>query len=214
MQHRNLFSIIIAAVASLSIAAPAAADCEPHWDTAAGNPGMNGPVFALTVGDIGSGPTLYTGGQFTQSGPNTLNYVGRWEPGVSQWLPLGSGTNNVVNAVKVFGSSLYVGGAFWFGDNPNKANHSIAHWNGSQWLMLAGGIKCCGHVRALEVFDDGAGDGRQCKVQSGCDAEVQPQQQDDDGDDQRDDCNRPCVHWNAPLGLGGRPMTAPTTQII
>jgi hypothetical protein len=75
--------------------------------------GMSGPpqgpypgVFALAV----SGGDLYVGGNFTNAGGNTANYIAKWDG--ANWTMLGSGINSQVQALAVQGSDLYVGGTF------------------------------------------------------------------------------------------------------
>ncbi len=102
--------------------------------------GFNSQVRALTVHDDGSGPALYAGGTFTQSGNIAVQHVARWDG--SNWSPVGTGTNSPVDALHsveyLSGPILYAGGSFTqAGSQPAKR---IAQWNGSSWSPLAGGL--------------------------------------------------------------------------
>lgn len=100
--------------------------------------GVTAYVSALAV----CNNDLYVGGYFTTLGDGTLvNYVAKWNG--SQWstLPSGgsAGVNNVVFAISVDNTDIYVGGSFTtLGDGTTPANR-IAKWNGSQWSTLENG---------------------------------------------------------------------------
>ncbi len=141
-----------------------------RWDGSEWSPlsgpsgtGVSGLVRALTVFDDGSGPALYAGGSFTTAGGVTVNRLARWNG--SEWSPLtdagGTGVNGRVDTLTAFddgfGPALYAGGNFTTagGETVNQ----IARWDGSSWSPLSGpgGTGVNGMVRALTVFDDGAG---------------------------------------------------------
>ena len=117
--------------------------------------GMNDIVRALTVFDDGTGPALYTGGNFTTAGNGLANHVAKWDG--TGWSTLGNGVDRAVLGLAVFddgtGPALYAGGNFTTaGGGP--ANF-IAKWDGTQWYPLGSGMNDI--VRALAVFDDGTG---------------------------------------------------------
>jgi len=123
--------------------------------------GANPLVHALAVFDDGggSGPALYAGGQFTTAGGEEANNIAKWDG--STWAPLGSGTDEPVQVLRVFdggsegGSALYAGGFFTVAGGV-EANQ-IAKWDGDAWSALGSGMS--GRVDALTAFDDGGGDG-------------------------------------------------------
>lgn len=130
-------------------------------------------VRVFAVFDDGQGPALYAGGSFETAGGVTVNSIAKWTG--STWQPLtgpaGTGvtlfdanSNELpggVSAMAVFddgtGPALYVGGTFSRAGGVTA--WSIARWNGSQWSPVTGsaGQGTNGRIRALEVYDDGAG---------------------------------------------------------
>lgn len=129
------------------------------WDgvswSAVGN-GVNSDVEALVI----SGSDVYAGGRFTQlcgnatctSGNVSANRVAKWNG--AAWSAVGFGTNEVVNALAVIGSELYVAGHFTkvCGDTSCSSGlattmNRIAKWDGSNWSALDFGVSW--HVLAL-----------------------------------------------------------------
>ena len=117
-------------------------------------------VNDLAVFDDGSGPALYAGGRFTQSGAQLVSSVARWDGAL--WQPVGSGlagpgTFGQVYDLEVFddgqGPELYAAGFF------NSPALGVARWNGQAWLDLDQGLGGfpTADARALRVFDDGSG---------------------------------------------------------
>jgi hypothetical protein len=139
-----------------------AASYVARWDGASWSPlgtGMNSVVNALTVFDDGSGPALYAGGMFTSAGGGSASRIARWSGSV--WSPVGSGISGTVEALAVYddggGPALHVGGRFKVAGGVG-ASH-VARWDGSIWSPLGTGVDgpYIPMVRALAVFDDGAG---------------------------------------------------------
>ena len=63
----------------------------------------------LAIATLGS--DVYIGGNFTQAGTNeTVKYVARLEG--TNWVAVGDGLNDRVNALAVVGGALYAGGDF------------------------------------------------------------------------------------------------------
>ncbi|HTL54975.1 MAG TPA: hypothetical protein VL361_04815 [Candidatus Limnocylindrales bacterium] len=96
-------------------------------------------VSALAV----SGSDLYAGGNFTNAGGITANYIAKWDG--SAWSALGSGMGGGVqyppigvSALAVSGSDLYAGGNFTTAGG-TTANY-IAKWDGSAWSALSSGM--------------------------------------------------------------------------
>ena len=83
--------------------------------SALGSPtnGVNFDVYAIAV----SGSNVYVGGQFTQAGGSSANYIAKWNG--SSWSALGSGMDGTVYALAVSGTDVYAGGNFTTaGSNP------------------------------------------------------------------------------------------------
>jgi hypothetical protein len=116
---------------------------------------MFGGVYALATFDLGGGPALYAGGNFTSAGGVPANYIAKWNG--SNWSAVGAGTNGFVNTFAVAdvagGPALYVGGHFTTAGGVSA--HSIAKWNGTVWSSLGAGTDL--EVRALARFNDGSG---------------------------------------------------------
>jgi hypothetical protein len=104
-------------------------------------------VYALTV----YGGNLIAGGNFTQAGGISANYIAKWNG--SSWSPLGTGMSHTlmipaVYALTVYNGNLIAGGYFTHaGGNPAS---NIALWNGSTWSPLGSGINS--QVYALTVY--------------------------------------------------------------
>jgi len=122
-------------------------------------PGGQSAVNVIAEINLGGGPVLIAGGAFTVAGGQFASNIAAWDG--ATWSPLGSGVDGAVHALAVFddgsGSALYAGGAFDFaGGVPARR---VARWDGSTWSAV-GGVGSWGigsTVRALEVFDEGAG---------------------------------------------------------
>ena len=121
-------------------------------------------VHALEVYDDGSGPALFAGGEFTSAGGQPAANIACWDG--AAWSSLAGGMTEpaffstpVVDSLCVYddggGQRLVAGGNFLkAGGVP--ASH-IAAWDGAAWAPLGSGTTGIS-VRALEVFDDGAGE--------------------------------------------------------
>lgn len=120
--------------------------------------GVNGlkEVNALATFDNGSGPSLYAAGLFTRASGNVVRHVARWNG--SAWVDVGGGVSGKVHALAVHddgsGPKLYAGGQFVeAGGVPARF---LARWDGTSWSD-AGNQDAVGDVRALAVYDEGAG---------------------------------------------------------
>jgi hypothetical protein len=113
--------------------------------------GVNNNVNALALTDT----NLYVGGTFTlatNSGGGTVvaSRIARWN-GIT-WSGLAGGLNGLVEAVKVSGSNVYVGGLFNIATNSGGVAmtvNRVACWNGTAWSPLGLGLN--GTVNALAV---------------------------------------------------------------
>ena len=129
------------------------------WSSVGG--GTNATVNTLCAFDDGTGVALYAGGTFTQAGAGLgTNLIARWD-GVN-WTDVGNGMSGGlerVNALTVYdhgaGPVLYAAGNFATAGRAAVSN--VAFWNGSAWSDVGGGTD--NTVSALQVFDDGDGNG-------------------------------------------------------
>ena len=118
--------------------------------------GLNGSVWALTVFDDGSGPSLYAGGAFTTAGGASANRIAKWDG--TLWSALGSGVTTTLRALAVFddgnGPALYAGATFNFNAGGQPMNGGIARWDGTTWSALPPGAN---GATTLGTIDDGSG---------------------------------------------------------
>jgi hypothetical protein len=114
-----------------------------------------GNVSVLAVADLGLGPALYAGGNFTTVNGIPSPSVAMWNG--SHWTPLGTGIAGSVDAIAAFndgtGPQLYAAGYFFAGSG--GASSMIRRWNGSTWNEVGRGLNA--FTYALVVFDDGSG---------------------------------------------------------
>lgn len=101
----------------------------------------NGVPISITAMAVLDG-NVYVGGEFTQVGGISANYLARWDG--STWSTVGSaggnGADASIFALTVSGSDLYAGGNFTQVNvgAPIAANR-VARWNGSTWSALGSG---------------------------------------------------------------------------
>ncbi len=106
--------------------------------------GSNGSGGAALVGQVLSlaisGSDVYVGGLFGNVATIAqADFLAKWNG--SAWSAVGSNgsgngaLSNVVRAISVSGTAIYVGGIFGVAGNPKAG--SIAAWNGSAWSALA-----------------------------------------------------------------------------
>jgi len=102
--------------------------------------GCNGTVLAVAVGGAGE---VYVGGEFTLCGDTPANRVARFNTTTQTWAPLGSGAangvNDVVRALAVSGSDLFMGG--FFTQAGGAAANRVARFNTTTqtWTPLGSG---------------------------------------------------------------------------
>jgi hypothetical protein len=144
------------------------------WHPVAGANGvagvMGGQAKVLEVFDDGTGPALYTGGQFIEAGGVEANRIARWNG--AEWSGLESaGWNGIsdgssfgtVEALAIFddgsGASLYVGGAF--ARAGAFITYNLARWDGEEWSRVPdtpfrniGG----NWITSIETLNSGDGD--------------------------------------------------------
>ena len=117
-----------------------------RWDGSAWSAlgsGAQQAVFALAV----SGSSVYVGGAFTSVNTNSgtsvtgTSRIAKWDG--SAWsapVSSGNGANNIVQAIAVSGSDVYIGGHFTDLAGIAEANF-VAKWNGTSWSALGGGAQ-------------------------------------------------------------------------
>ncbi len=108
-----------------------------HWMTMGGAATPN-IVNAIAI-DSGN---IYVGGGFVNAGNiPEADKIARWDGG--HWSALGSNgagdgaINNVVNAIAISGTDIYVGGSFTDAANIAEADY-VAKWDGTNWSALGG----------------------------------------------------------------------------
>src|SRR3954447_22225051 len=135
---RGSAAVLVAVLGLGTAGAAEAVPVQPHpaptWQT-------NGRVNAIAV----SGNTVYIGGQFTAlrppgaaagSGNVTRNHAAALNLKTGALLPWNPNVNNTVRAIRVTGTTVYLGGAF---TQVGGAGHSrIAAVNASTGAVLAG----------------------------------------------------------------------------
>ena len=111
-----------------------------YWDPV--GDGFNGTVYAIDGTDTSN---VYAGGDFTNAGSSSVNYIAKWDG--NSWSALGLGMNGAVRAILYDSGSdyLFVGGDFTTADN-NSANH-IALRHNDTWSALDTGMNAS--VRAI-----------------------------------------------------------------
>ena len=137
------------------------------WDGTAWSPlrnaagaatdGLNGDVRAIAV----AGPKIYAGGVFTNAGGNAnADFLAVWDTSAPtpSWQPICSSAPNggTVNALKIVGNTMYVGGAFadWGAAGPgNPRDYLIACdlTTGVSTSMVASDGDATGAILALAV---------------------------------------------------------------
>ena len=70
--------------------------------------GLSAYVYALAH----DGTNLYAGGNFTNAGGISANYMATWDAATGSWTNLGVGMDRQVNALAFDGANLYAGGLF------------------------------------------------------------------------------------------------------
>lgn len=80
---------------------------------------------------------IYAGGEFTEAGGNSANYIAKWNG--SSWDSVGNGTDNYVLTVEFAGGKLYAGGSLKYVGSSIRSQ-GIAAWNGTGWEALDMGI--------------------------------------------------------------------------
>jgi hypothetical protein len=125
------------------------------WQAVGAGKPLDGSAFAIEQGDVGDGPKLYVGGDFTHAGLLAANYIAAWDG--KQWSSLGTGLDGGASAMYFhtdgIDPALYVAGGFTHAGG--VAANGVALWNGT-WHALGSAPF---QILAFAVFDDGSGSG-------------------------------------------------------
>jgi len=120
------------------------------WNRLGAPNAINNSVTTIAI----SGTEVYVGGDFTDAGgvPGA-NYIARWNSANNTWNLVGAANavNNTVQAIKVSGSDVYIGGNFTNAGGNSAADY-LVRWDGVQWTALVSGTAgVFGPVYALAV---------------------------------------------------------------
>jgi len=132
---------LLTALAALSLAGTAAAQCLPTWHAAASGsviPDISGGlVYAATTWDPdGAGPLparAVIGGTFLTSGGILCNRIAQWDG--ASWQPLGTGVSGDVYTLAVHNGELIAGGNF--GTAGGTVVNCIARYDGTTWRKMS-----------------------------------------------------------------------------
>lgn len=102
--------------------------------------GADNNIHAMAFDSSGN---LVVGGRFTSIAGIAANRIAMWNG--SEWRPLGSGVNDVVDVLLPVGADILVGGDFTVAGGVTV--NRIARWNGSAWSALGTGVNST--VRAI-----------------------------------------------------------------
>jgi hypothetical protein len=127
------------------------------WSNMGGGIGNGGLVKAIAAADLGDGPRVVVGGNFTRAGPLSVEAVATWRNG--SWEPLGRGVGGTVRTLlhdpEGLPPGVYVGGEFQ--NAAGVVSPCVARWDG-QWHALGQGFPGTNStVYTLCAFDDGSG---------------------------------------------------------
>ena len=104
--------------------------------------GTDGEVHALKAFNVAGEELLYAGGHFTKAGEDSAVGIAIFDG--SHWNPMGSGIQptefGVYSIVLDKNGNPYAAGGFNTVTAAGDTLLNIAHWNGSAWKPLAGGV--------------------------------------------------------------------------
>lgn len=161
--------LVAAASAILCCARLVAQPCTPQFF--GGFPALDGAVRCMAVYDDGTGPALFIGGSFTTAASGNdlpVSRIAKWTG--SAWQAVSGGVNGTVYCMQVWDDGLGGGPGLYVGGNFNIAGgvtaKGIARLDATGWNDVGGGVELDpypnhptsqGEVRALALFDEGAG---------------------------------------------------------
>jgi hypothetical protein len=95
---------------------------------------------------------IYVGGDFTQAGGVSCNYIAKWNSDTGSWSAFAGQPNGTVRSIHAIDlTNIYVGGDFTQ-VNSIAANTYIAKWNGTSWSSLGSSVGSA--VRAIYVYNN------------------------------------------------------------
>lgn len=109
------------------------------WSALGG--GITGASTTYVQALAALGGDLYAGGAFDSAGGNPASCIAKWNG--SAWSAVGQGVDDVVNALAVSGSDIYVAGRFINATDSGGATvtvNRITKWTGSSWTTLGEGL--------------------------------------------------------------------------
>jgi len=120
------------------------------WNRLGAPNAINNSVTTIAI----SGTEVYVGGDFTNAGGMPgANCIARWNSANNTWNLVGAANavNSTVQAIKVSGSDVYIGGDFTNAGGNSAADY-LVRWDGVQWTALVSGTAgVFGPVYALAV---------------------------------------------------------------
>ncbi|MCA8950803.1 MAG: hypothetical protein KDE27_14970 [Planctomycetes bacterium] len=151
---------VVVAVGRFDVAGSVPANNIASFDPATGRVsmfgrGLGGPTHptltrgAYSLATLANGD-LVVGGNFSFSGPTSLNYIGRWDG--TSWHPLGSGMDGPVTALCVAPNGDLIAGGYFTTAGGVQASR-VARWDGTAWYPLGAGTDDA--VRALTMMPNG-----------------------------------------------------------
>lgn len=147
MTRRSIIWLVVSSLTAFNVS-ETRAQCPLEWLPGDGVLALDGPVWALTDYDDGTGTALYAGGLFFIGGDVLASNIAKWDG--AQWHAMGTGTSGRVLALAVYNNELIAAGEF-ISAGGQPANN-IARWNGSVWVPLGSGMNWI--VRALTVHNN------------------------------------------------------------
>ena len=95
------------------------------------NTDINGSVKTLAFDGAGK---LWVGGVFTNAAGNpNADYIAIWNG--TQWLAAGTGANNIIYGINIYGNRVYVGGMFTSIGGLTLSDR-VAYWQNGSWHLL------------------------------------------------------------------------------
>ena len=122
------------------------------WSALGSGLGAPGQTLSHVASIDGNVSGIFAGGLFTATGDGllTLNNIGFWNG--STWSPLGSGTNDLVQQIALWGDNLYVQGCFTQAGGVSTTNVAVWNTTSQSWAAFDQGwipAENCGHAEFL-----------------------------------------------------------------
>ncbi|MEQ8844695.1 MAG: GC-type dockerin domain-anchored protein [Phycisphaerales bacterium] len=145
------------------------AQCDPAWDGAIGNPGIDrGYIQPMMNWDDGTGERLYVGGSFNAVlGTPGTTLLAQWDRDTNTWDRVGTpglstgSTNGFLTSIlpfEVFGQERLVVAGFFASAGGVADTRSIAAWNGDEWVSMSADLPSPQSIWAMMTGDVGQGE--------------------------------------------------------